>query len=170
MNQPLAREDYRRQLTLWVMVTAETSSVAPSTALSRVEEAFVGVVPPAGPTERSEYFAIERFEDYLPTPQRWNTQRERIAAAIAVIEANAEKIDEIIVAASPKWRLERMPLIDRTLLRMGVGEMLAEKPRARATLNGMIELAKQFGGDSTPAFVNGILDQIRRNLNIPFAS
>jgi transcription termination factor NusB len=170
MNQPLAREDYRRQLTLWVMVTAETSSIAPSTALQRVEEAFVGDVPPPGPTERTEYFAVERFEDYLPSPPRWSAQRERIAAACRVLEDNAVRIDQIIVAASPKWRIERMPLIDRTLLRMGVGEMISEKPRARATLNGMIELAKQFGGDSTPAFVNGILDQIRRNLNIPFAS
>jgi N utilization substance protein B len=62
-----------------------------------------------------------------------------------------------------------MPLIDRTILRMGVAELLGEKPRPRATLNGMIELAKQVGGEGTPAFVNGILDQIRRNLNIPFA-
>jgi N utilization substance protein B len=62
-----------------------------------------------------------------------------------------------------------MPPIDRTLLRIGVAELIStDRPRARGTVNGLMEIAKRYGEEQTPRFVNGILDQVRRNLNIPF--
>ena len=87
-----------------------------------------------------------------------------------LIAANGPAIDAKIGEASPRWRLDRMPVVDRTLLRIGVAELLfTSKPRPRATINSLIELAKRFGSETTPAFVNGILDQIRRDAGVPFA-
>lgn len=169
MSEALLRDDYRRQLTLWVLLTAETTGISPTLAFDQVQEAFVAEPTPADLSERTPFFAVERTEDYLPSPRQWADTRNRVHRAVTFFEQNQQRVDAMIVAASPKWRLERMPLIDRTILRMGVAELLGEKPRPRATLNGMIELAKLVGGEGTPAFVNGILDQIRRNLNIPFA-
>ncbi len=164
------REDRRRELTMWVLVIADQAGVPALEALDRFERAFVHEHTTPSAREASEYFQIERYEDYLPDPGSWITVRPRIAELIGHLDSEAERIDELIVAASPRWRLDRMPLIDRTLLRIGVLELAyMKRPRPRATINGLIELSKRFGSETTPAFVNGILDQIRRNLEIPFA-
>lgn len=163
------REDRRRELTLWILVGADMTGVPGPTARAYFERAFVGVVPPPSAREASEWFAVERFEDYLPDPEEWDALLHRIDRVIDDLTSHADEVDAVITAASPRWRIDRMPVIDRTLLRIGVAELLyADKPRPRATINGLIELAKRFGSETTPAFVNGILDQIRRDRDIPF--
>ncbi len=71
------------------------------------------------------------------------------------------KVDEAIRAASENWRIERMPRVDRNVLRLGAYELLflADVPR-RVTINEAIELAKRYGDAGSPAFVNGVLDRI----------
>jgi transcription antitermination protein NusB len=72
-----------------------------------------------------------------------------------------EDIDARIRAVSKHWRLERMSRVDRNIIRLGAYELLhrAEIPR-RVTLNEAVELAKRFGNEESPAFVNGVLDRI----------
>lgn len=72
-----------------------------------------------------------------------------------------ELIDTTIRAASEHWRLERMPRVDRNILRLGVYELLrlSDVPR-RVTLNEAVELARKFGTEHSPGFVNGVLDRI----------
>ncbi len=74
-------------------------------------------------------------------------------------------IDERIRAVSQHWRLERMTKVDRNILRLGACELLQRKdiPR-RVTLNEAVELAKRFGGDNSPGFVNGVLDWIASDI------
>lgn len=164
------REDRRRELSLWVLVASDASGITCVDGLRRFEEAFVGPISPAGPNEASAYFRVERFEDYLPEPDSWVEQRPGIERTAVALDAHLGEVDALIQTASPRWRLDRMPIIDRALLRIGVTELaFSEKPRPRATINGMIELAKRYGSPTTPAFVNGILDQIRRDRDIPFA-
>lgn len=142
----------------------------PARALAHFERAFVGAVPSPNAREASEHFRVERFEDYLPSPAEWSEQGPAVGRVVASVADKRDEIDRAIVAASPRWRLDRMPVIDRTLLRIGVAELcFSGKPRPRATINGLVELAKRFGSETTPAFVNGILDQIRRDREIPFA-
>lgn len=163
------REDRRRELTLWVLVIADQTGVAATEAFQRFERAFVDETVPPSSSEASEYFQIERLEDYLPTPGDWTRIRGRVLKLVEQYDADRTRVDELIVAASPRWRMDRMPVIDRTLLRVGVLEFLhLPTPRPRATINGLIEVAKRFGSESTPAFVNGILDEIRRKLDLPF--
>lgn len=75
--------------------------------------------------------------------------------------AHAEEIDTVIRKVSEHWRLERMPLVDRNILRLATYELLfmPEVPR-RVTLNEAVELAKRYGGENSAGFVNGVLDRI----------
>lgn len=70
-------------------------------------------------------------------------------------------IDERIRSVSQHWRLERMGRVDRNIIRLATYELLrmSEVP-ARVTLNEAIELAKRYGNEGSPAFVNGVLDRI----------
>ena len=74
-------------------------------------------------------------------------------------------IDPIIVEAAEHWRLERMAVIDRLILRLAVYEFLKEpETPARVVINEALELARTFSNDDAVRFVNGILDAIRRRL------
>jgi N utilization substance protein B len=79
--------------------------------------------------------------------------------------AKRESIDETIRSVSQHWRLERMARVDRNILRLGVYELLELKdvPR-KVTLNEAVELAKRYGDENSPAFVNGVLDRIAAEL------
>lgn len=77
---------------------------------------------------------------------------------------NRDSIDDAIRSVSQNWRLERMAYVDRNIIRLAVYELLklTEIPR-NVTLNEAIELAKLFGDESSPSFVNGVLDRIAFN-------
>ena len=84
-----------------------------------------------------------------------------------VIERLAE-IDARIVRASKNWRLERMGRVDRNLLRLAVYELrFCDDIPAKVAINEAIEVAKRFGAQETPAFVNGILDRVLEELQTP---
>jgi N utilization substance protein B len=74
-----------------------------------------------------------------------------------------DALDEMIKASSSKWRLERMNPIDRNILRLGVYELVhrTEIPLAVIIDEG-VELAKRYGGDNSPKFVNGVLDELAK--------
>jgi len=76
-------------------------------------------------------------------------------------EGNIEAIDGAIEAASEHWSLMRMPLVDRNILRLAVFEILFvhDIPDAVA-INEAVEMAKTYGGDDSPKFVNGVLGRI----------
>jgi N utilization substance protein B len=76
-----------------------------------------------------------------------------------------EEVDGVIKRVSEHWRLERMPRVDRNILRVGVVELMfiAAVPR-RVTLNEAVELAKRYGGENSPSFVNGVLDRVATDL------
>ncbi|WP_348264255.1 transcription antitermination factor NusB [Telmatobacter sp. DSM 110680] len=79
--------------------------------------------------------------------------------------AHQEKIDELLVANSRHWRLERMPAVDRNLLRMAVGEMLAFKSTPfPIVINEALEIARRYSAPESINFLNGILDAIARGL------
>jgi transcription antitermination factor NusB len=85
-----------------------------------------------------------------------------LRALVAGVAAHQEELDAIIARHSEHWRLERMTIVDRNLLRLAAYELLYEaKIPPKVVINEAVELAKQFGSDDSGAFVNGILDQIR---------
>ena len=78
---------------------------------------------------------------------------------------NQEKIDELIAAISRHWRLERMPAVDRNLLRMAVGEMLGFKGTPfPIVINEALEIARRYAAPESINFLNGMLDSIAHGL------
>ena len=73
--------------------------------------------------------------------------------------AKQKEIDDVIVKAAPEWPIEKIASIDRSILRLGLTELLyadrAQVP-AKVAINEAIELAKTFGGNSSSRFVNGV--------------
>ena len=79
--------------------------------------------------------------------------------------AHQEKIDELITANSRHWRLERMPAVDRNLLRMAVGEMIGFKGTPfPIVINEALEIARRYSAPESINFLNGILDAIAHGL------
>jgi N utilization substance protein B len=75
------------------------------------------------------------------------------------------RIDELIVANSKHWRLERMPAVDRNLLRMAVGEMLGFKGTPfPIVINEALEIGRRYSAPESIQFLNGVLDAIARGM------
>lgn len=84
---------------------------------------------------------------------------------VEAIIAHGEDIDRAIQSASKNWRLARMAVIDRNILRIAVCELLYEKTLAPAIImNEAIEIAKRYSGEESAVFVNGVLDAVGRLL------
>ena len=79
-----------------------------------------------------------------------------------------EQIDRLIREQAQHWRLERMPSVDRNILRLAVFEFLYEPDIPKlVVLNEAIELAKRYGGDDSGRFVNGLLDGMLKTHTFP---
>lgn len=81
------------------------------------------------------------------------------------IIARRTEIDALIQGTSEHWRVSRMAVVDRNILRIAVYEMLEEGFLAPAiVINEAIEIAKRFSGEQAAVFVNGVLDAVRKKL------
>jgi N utilization substance protein B len=82
-----------------------------------------------------------------------------------VANAHLEEIDELIVQNSKHWRIERMPAVDRNLLRMAIAEMLGFKSTPfPIVINEALEIARRYSAPESINFLNGMLDSIARSL------
>lgn len=77
-----------------------------------------------------------------------------------------EKIDQQISQSAPKWPIEKINKIDLAILRLATYE-LKYKPKVpiKVVINEAIELAKEFGGENSPGFINGVLGDIYEKIN-----
>lgn len=73
-----------------------------------------------------------------------------------------EQIDELMGTHAVNWRVSRMATVDRNILRLAIYELLYTDTPLSVVLDEAIELARHFGCDSSPPFVNGILDAVAR--------
>ena len=83
---------------------------------------------------------------------------------------NIAKIDTIIEKAAPAWPIEQITSVDRSVLRLGLYELLfgsRDEVPPKVAINEAIELAKVFGGDSSGKFVNGVLGTVYREIGEP---
>lgn len=104
------------------------------------------------------YYQLFEDDDKHRVPPQVRPFAEEIVRGVAL---NREKIDEMIASASEHWRLARMSLVDRNILRIAVFEMLfcLDIP-PKVSINEAIDLGKTFGSPDSGAFINGILDHI----------
>jgi transcription antitermination protein NusB len=79
--------------------------------------------------------------------------------------ASLDRIDPLIEERAEHWRPERMAVIDRLILRLGVYELLAGEAPPNVVINEALELARTFSTDEAVGFINGLLDGIRKKLD-----
>lgn len=80
---------------------------------------------------------------------------------VSGVMENQQRIDEIIAEAAPAWPLDQIAATDRNILRLAIYEIVIDnKVPMRAAINEAVELAKEYGGDNSPRFVNGVLGSV----------
>ena len=84
--------------------------------------------------------------------------------SLALIEgviANREELDKLITGFAPSWPINQMAIVDRNVLRMAIYEiMFGDDTPPKVAINEAVELAKVFGTESSPKFVNGVLGSL----------
>lgn len=83
--------------------------------------------------------------------------------------AKHTELDDVIKKSAPQWPLEKIAIIDRNILRIGLYELLflSDSVPPKVALNESIELAKTFGGDASGKFINGVLGAVYRDIGSP---
>ncbi|MFQ6122247.1 MAG: transcription antitermination factor NusB [Dehalococcoidales bacterium] len=80
---------------------------------------------------------------------------------VSEVMRNKKKIDHNIERFATAWPIEQIPLIDRNILRLAILEILFDnKVSVKVAINEAVELAKKFGSDNSPKFVNGVLGSV----------
>ena len=106
--------------------------------------------------------AVDQFWKEKKASEEIRDYSNRIVKGIV---SHQDKIDNLIQSLSNHWRLSRMAHVDRNILRIAVFEFLYEKDTAPAVIiNEAIEIAKKYSSDEAAAFVNGILDAVKKKL------
>jgi N utilization substance protein B len=96
------------------------------------------------------------------TTEETRARADRLARGTVAL---VNEIDEAIKTAATNWRFERIAAVDRTVLRLGTYELMKEpETPAPVIIDEAVELAKRFGEAESHAFVNGVLDAIRRRV------
>ena len=118
-----------------------------------------GQEPPSPEEERTEYMRRKRQAE------------EAFAFAQGLVTGtidHREQVDALIREQADNWRLERMPPVDRNVLRLAVFEMLYETDTPKLVIvDEAIELAKKFGSEQSGRFVNGLLDGLLKQHTFP---
>jgi transcription antitermination protein NusB len=97
----------------------------------------------------------------IETPPSERAQERAAALASGTVEHLAV-VDRVLEDASKNWRLERMPVIDRLILRMGIYELMYETGTPPAVvIDEALELARRFSTDEAVPFINGVLDAVK---------
>jgi N utilization substance protein B len=111
----------------------------------------------------SAYDEILYSEEGKVRPQRDPFLDQLVQGAAAHIA----EIDKHISQHAEHWRIERMPAVDRNILRLAVHEMMAFDTPPAVVIDEALELARKFAGEESVQFVNGVLDAVHRELAGP---
>lgn len=102
--------------------------------------------------------AIDRLTE---TTQASKEVRQFAASLVRGVLEHKQTIDDTIQKTAPAWPLDQIPAVDRNILRLAIYEILIDnKVPMRAAINEAVELAKEFGGENSPKFINGVLGSV----------
>jgi N utilization substance protein B len=111
--------------------------------------------------EQLEKIAVCVWDDLevLPNERRYANQ------FIGEVATRLEKIDAAIAELTTNWRLERIGVIERCVLRLGSAELLSHASPPKVAIQEAVRLAERFGTAESARFVNGVLDAFARKIN-----
>ena len=150
---PLKARRAGRRLAIDVLYEAEIRETPPAEAFRRRENE--GWVNPT--SSEDDQAPVVNDPDGEPDPEA----REYALTLIEGVEAHQEELDGLIARYADRWAIERMPIVDRTLLRIALFELgwRADVPVAVA-INEAVELAKSLSTEDSGRFINGVLGRV----------
>lgn len=89
---------------------------------------------------------------------------EEAMALAGAVMAHRDDLDRQVSGAADNWRLERVAIIERNILRLGIHELMAGVLPAKVVIDESLWLAHRFAGPKAPPFINGVLDRVARDL------
>ncbi|OGL44633.1 MAG: transcription antitermination factor NusB [Candidatus Schekmanbacteria bacterium RBG_16_38_10] len=99
-------------------------------------------------------------------PDSNSQSREFAEKLIKTTIENNKKIDTFLKEVSEHWKIDRMSAVDRNILRIGISEFLFfDDIDYDVTIDESIEIAKKFGTEKSPSFINGVLDKVKKELS-----
>ncbi|MFP8881306.1 MAG: transcription antitermination factor NusB [Myxococcota bacterium] len=134
-----------RQLALQTLYAGDLAERATSESAPPIDEVFERVAENFDLPEGARSFAAELAQGTV---------------------ANLARIDELLAQNATNWKLSRMAAVDRNILRLAVYELTNTATPVSIVLDEAIVLASRFGADSSPRFVNGVLDAVARQIHL----
>ena len=111
--------------------------------------------------DAARHDAGDALEDQIGFLDLEDPGRAFARSLVGGVLANREEIDKIIAEFASAWPISQMAVVDRNILRIAVYEIIAEEDTPpRVAVNEAVELAKRFGSDTAPGFVNGVLGSV----------
>ncbi len=110
--------------------------------------------------------ALDQYrKELLPQDDLFDEElSEFIVDIVAGVLLRRKQIDEVIKKFSKGWKIHRMAMVDRNILRLGIFELCYHPDiPPKVAINEAVELAKKFGDENSSRFINGILDSVYRN-------
>lgn len=158
-----------RQVALQVLYAVDVGTDRPRRLADRAAAASTsGAQPPvefcasAGRPDTDAVFETVSAHFEMPGAAR------AFARELALgVRGDIDAIDARVAAHARNWRLDRMAVVDRNILRLATWELLRTDTPTAVVLDEAIDLAQRFADDPSPAFVNGILDAIARDVREP---
>lgn len=120
---------------------------------------LVEELAPLGESDADRVFDVIAAHFEMPDSSRAFARELAVA-----VRSRIEQIDAAIVRHARNWRIVRMAVVDRNILRIASYELEFTETPIAVVLNEAVDLARRFGSDASPAFVNGILDAIARDV------
>lgn len=92
------------------------------------------------------------------------TKQKNIPELVVKIEKQQKKINKIIVSSAPTWPIDKINKIDLAVLHLAIYELTNEDTPPKVIIDEAVELAKEFGSESSGSFVNGVLGTVYENI------
>ncbi|AHM56492.1 N utilization substance protein B [Peptoclostridium acidaminophilum DSM 3953] len=115
--------------------------------------------------EISKDFSIENVDAFIAENENENAESEFVRDVGMKLVDNKETLDSLISKYSKGWSINRISKIDLSILRIAIAEMLYRNDISKSiSINEAVELAKTYGGENSPAFVNGVLGSVANEI------
>lgn len=108
--------------------------------------------------------AFDRITEHFSVPGSAIDFARELVAGVA---ARAAELDELVGQHARNWRVSRMAAVDRNVLRLAAYELRDTETPVAVVIDEAVDLARRFGSETSPSFVNGILDAVAREVRIP---
>ncbi|HET9424909.1 MAG TPA: transcription antitermination factor NusB [Gemmatimonadaceae bacterium] len=113
------------------------------------------------PGAKLEQVATQIWDDLAIDPE----ERKLASALVRTFIARRDTIDAALTDITTNWRLERLGVIDRCVLRMGAAELERGETPAKVVIQEAVTIAERYSGVRSAKFVNGVLDALARRMN-----